>query len=345
MRSWPPRSGASASTAASTTTSCSVHGATSTSMASCPTRWAATPTVTASSRRRRSTGPAAGSLRPSSGPAPPEGSCQAAAFRSGSRSRRSSRSQRGVGGLTATTQRLVVPWLLLVGADGAVKVRRRPLPKGELAESVLDLAGIPLQGEATPFRPEVVMEALLASSAVPVAFAARAAVRGRSPRGGPADRLARVLRGLRGRWRLRQRTPGAGRRSRGGGRGHGAAPDHVLPGRPRAASSRAAAGPARAGGQRPPHPRKSAAALRQPPLLGAERRARPRDPLTRLEPDHPAAAARLRLRRGRGGRDPRDSRPPGGSTSARARRGGPCRRRRPPTAPASGGRSPPVSTG
>ncbi len=81
--------------------------------------------------------------------------------------------QRGVGGLTATTQRLVVPWLLLVGADGAVKVRRRPLPKGELAESVLDLAGIPLQGEATPFRPEVVMEALLASSAVPVAFAAR----------------------------------------------------------------------------------------------------------------------------------------------------------------------------
>lgn len=81
--------------------------------------------------------------------------------------------ERGVAGLTVTTQRLVVPWLLEVGADGAVTIRRQPLPKGELSESVLDLAGVPRAGEAAPSRPEVVVEALLASAAVPLAFAPR----------------------------------------------------------------------------------------------------------------------------------------------------------------------------
>jgi predicted acylesterase/phospholipase RssA len=81
--------------------------------------------------------------------------------------------QRDVAGLTTSTQRLVIPWQLEVGADGAVMVRRQPLPRSELAESVLDLAGIPGQAEATPFRPEVVEQALLASAAFPVGFAPR----------------------------------------------------------------------------------------------------------------------------------------------------------------------------
>lgn len=81
--------------------------------------------------------------------------------------------RRDVAGLTTSTQRLVVPWRLEVGADGRVTVRRQPLPKGELTESVLDLAGVPGPGEATPFRPEVVEQALLASAAFPLAFAPR----------------------------------------------------------------------------------------------------------------------------------------------------------------------------
>lgn len=82
--------------------------------------------------------------------------------------------QRDVAGLQTTTQRLVAPWVLEAGPEGALSVRGHPLPRGEASESALELEGIPGPSEAdAPFRPEVVVEALLASSAVPVAFAPR----------------------------------------------------------------------------------------------------------------------------------------------------------------------------
>ena len=81
--------------------------------------------------------------------------------------------QQDVAGLTTSTQRLVVPWSFEVGPDGVAVVRRHPLPRGELADSVLDLDGIPASGAAAPLRPEVLVSALLASAAVPVAFAPR----------------------------------------------------------------------------------------------------------------------------------------------------------------------------
>ncbi|WP_041453608.1 patatin-like phospholipase family protein [Anaeromyxobacter dehalogenans] len=81
--------------------------------------------------------------------------------------------QRDVAGLTTSTQRLVLPWRLDVGPDGAVAVVRQALLPGELSESVLELDGVPAPGEAAPFRPQVVEDALLASAAVPMAFAPR----------------------------------------------------------------------------------------------------------------------------------------------------------------------------
>ncbi|WP_237757816.1 patatin-like phospholipase family protein, partial [Anaeromyxobacter sp. PSR-1] len=81
--------------------------------------------------------------------------------------------QRDVAGLTTSTQRLVVPWRLEVAPDGAVAVRRQPLLPGELSESVLELDGVPAAGDAAPFRPQVIEDALLASAAVPMAFAPR----------------------------------------------------------------------------------------------------------------------------------------------------------------------------
>ncbi|ACL66630.1 conserved hypothetical protein [Anaeromyxobacter dehalogenans 2CP-1] len=81
--------------------------------------------------------------------------------------------QRDVAGLTTSTQRLVVPWRLEAGRDGAVAVVRQALLPGELAESVLELDGVPAPGEAAPFRPQVIEDALLASAAVPMAFAPR----------------------------------------------------------------------------------------------------------------------------------------------------------------------------
>ena len=80
---------------------------------------------------------------------------------------------RDVAGLSASTRRLVLPWRLEVGAEGEVTVRRQALPGAEVEDDVLVLDGIPGPGEAEPFRPEVVVEALLASTAVPVAFAPR----------------------------------------------------------------------------------------------------------------------------------------------------------------------------
>ena len=81
--------------------------------------------------------------------------------------------RRDVAGLAAVTQRLVLPWRLEVGSGGEATVRRQPVTDPELTDDVLELAGIPGGGEATRFRPEVVVDALLASTAVPVAFAPR----------------------------------------------------------------------------------------------------------------------------------------------------------------------------
>lgn len=81
--------------------------------------------------------------------------------------------QRDVAGLTTSTQRLVLPWRLEVGPDGAVAVVRQALLPGELSESVLELDGVPAPGEAGQFRPQVIEDALLASAAVPMAFAPR----------------------------------------------------------------------------------------------------------------------------------------------------------------------------
>ncbi|HET9552070.1 MAG TPA: patatin-like phospholipase family protein, partial [Anaeromyxobacteraceae bacterium] len=92
--------------------------------------------------------------------------------------------EQDVAGLTTSTQRFVVPWRLEVAEGGEVSMRRQPLPRGELSDSVLDLAGIPGAGEVEPFRPEVVEEALLASAAVPVAFTPRRLC-ARAAAGGP----------------------------------------------------------------------------------------------------------------------------------------------------------------
>lgn len=81
--------------------------------------------------------------------------------------------QRDIAGLTTSTQRLVIPWRFEVAPGGEVTMHRQPLPASALQESVLDLDGIPGPGEAGPFRPEVVQEAVLASAAVPMAFAPR----------------------------------------------------------------------------------------------------------------------------------------------------------------------------
>ncbi|ACG74422.1 conserved hypothetical protein [Anaeromyxobacter sp. K] len=81
--------------------------------------------------------------------------------------------QRDVAGLTTSTQRLVIPWRLEVGSDGAVAVHRQALRPGELSDSVLELDGVPAPGVAAPFRPQVIEDALLASAAVPMAFAPR----------------------------------------------------------------------------------------------------------------------------------------------------------------------------
>jgi len=81
--------------------------------------------------------------------------------------------RRDVAGLSASTRRLVLPWRLEVGPEGEVTVRRQTLPRADLEDDVLDLDGIPGPGEAATFRPEVVVEALLASTAVPAAFAPR----------------------------------------------------------------------------------------------------------------------------------------------------------------------------
>jgi predicted acylesterase/phospholipase RssA len=81
--------------------------------------------------------------------------------------------QRDVAGLTTSTQRLVLPWRLEVGPDGAVAVVRQALLPGELSESVLELDGVPAPGEAGPFRPQVIEDAMLASAAVPMAFGPR----------------------------------------------------------------------------------------------------------------------------------------------------------------------------
>ncbi len=94
--------------------------------------------------------------------------------------------RRDVAGLTAATQRLVVPWRLEGGLDGKLTVRRQPLAKGQLADDVLDLVGIPGPGDATPFRADVVVQALLASTAVPMAFAPRRLC-ARAGEGGPAE--------------------------------------------------------------------------------------------------------------------------------------------------------------
>ena len=96
--------------------------------------------------------------------------------------------RRDVAGLSAASQRLVLPWRLEVGAGGDVTVRRQPITDRELTDDVLDLAGIPGPGEATPFRPEVVVEALLASTAVPVAFAPRRLCARVPGEGGSAER-------------------------------------------------------------------------------------------------------------------------------------------------------------
>ncbi len=78
-----------------------------------------------------------------------------------------------VAGLSASTQRLVVPWRFEVGSAGEVTIRRQPIVRRDLADDVLELAGIPSAGETAAFRKDVVIDALLASTAFPVAFAPR----------------------------------------------------------------------------------------------------------------------------------------------------------------------------
>src|SRR5229473_537472 len=75
-------------------------------------------------------------------------------------------------GLRASSQRAVLPMVLEVDGAGRVRMRRQYLPDRDATESVLALAEVP--DPLGPYLdPESVMQALLASSAFPLAFGPR----------------------------------------------------------------------------------------------------------------------------------------------------------------------------
>src|SRR6266851_2712719 len=80
--------------------------------------------------------------------------------------------QREAAGLRASSQRAVLPMVLEVDGAGRVRMRRQHLPDRDATESVLALAEVP--DPVGPYLdPESVMQALLASSAFPLAFGPR----------------------------------------------------------------------------------------------------------------------------------------------------------------------------
>jgi predicted acylesterase/phospholipase RssA len=80
--------------------------------------------------------------------------------------------QRESGGLRASSQRAVLPMVLEVDGAGRVRMRRQHLPDRDATESVLSLAEVP-DPQGPYLDPESVMQALLASSAFPLAFGPR----------------------------------------------------------------------------------------------------------------------------------------------------------------------------
>jgi predicted acylesterase/phospholipase RssA len=80
--------------------------------------------------------------------------------------------QREAAGLRASSQRAVLPMVLEVDAAGRVRMRRQQLPNRDATESVLALAEVP-DAQGAYLDPESVMQALLASSAFPLAFGPR----------------------------------------------------------------------------------------------------------------------------------------------------------------------------
>ena len=80
--------------------------------------------------------------------------------------------QREAAGLRASSQRAVLPMLFEVDGGGRVRMRRQHLPDRDLTESVLALAEVP-DAQGPYLDPESVMQALLASSAFPLAFGPR----------------------------------------------------------------------------------------------------------------------------------------------------------------------------